>query len=854
MKRSLGDLLFSDILSNQYLSVLYLKLIDGYFRKILLKDCETEITEKEKTDLLRFADILSKSTMETKRDNHNNIAQSIVSMLSSLFLGDDAVNYYKGSVLSNVNNYLGLDKNTPDYYSRDMVEFLKEQSVREKYLVPCSNDLYFINMQRLAFERIKENDFYSFSAPTSMGKTFLIRMYIREQILNGVKQNFAIVVPSKALINEVSNNIICDLADNLREQGYRVVTSSASIDVNENCNYVMVYTQERLLHHLLKLPQVVIPCVFIDEAHKISNADGRSPFFYKALKVLQSQSYEIKVCFSCPNIPNPEVYLDTLGGPGNRASNRFTYSPVNQCKAIIDFNSDSCLLYNELAKKFEVCKLKPSIIFQKDASIVDVVDEIGRGQFNLIFCNSKREVVERAVEYCKKLENKPSKELDDLIEDIKDEIHEDCYLIKTLKKGVAYHVSYLPTNIKEKIEKLFRAGEITTVFCTSTLLEGVNFPADNLFIMLKSNSHWLKSYNRANFKNLMGRVGRVDLNLFGNVFCISQDNNAKEYTEAISQEIEKQELSLSELTLNRKKDIIKTLLDGKTTLAKRSTDNFNDLNFHRKVLSILLKEIVGNIEGVVSKSFDGLLTDNVRQGIKEAFERKKDIIPNDLLVTMDQVELLDHQIKKNALGFPEEVSHKNILAFLQSLYQIFKWENYEPKNELGGYRGLSYYALLANQWMNGFGMKQIIGFAIDHAKVHGVWYEYEGELKPFNNSDEQKNIVISDVLNNISDILQFKLSNYFQKFSERLMSFKGVQSLQNDWYEFIEFGTNNYIVIKLQKYGFSRDAANYIFREKNFAKSGETFKVFVNNIKPKKYLKEVEIIKFNHPEILVFSN
>ena len=815
-----------------------------------MSDFESRITEKEKIDLLRFADILSKSSIETKRDHHNNIAQSIASMLSNMYPDDETVNYYKGSILSSVNNYLGLDKNAPTYYNRNIVEFLKDQFLRSKYLVPCSDDLYFINMQRLAFERIKENDFYSFSAPTSMGKTFLIRMFIKEQVLNGIKQNFVIVVPSKALINEVSNNIILDLADNLKAFNYRVITTSASIEVNDDCNYIMVYTQERLLHHLLKLPQVVISCVFVDEAHKISNADGRSPFFYKALRVLQNQSYEIKVCFSCPNIPNPEVYLNVLDAPGNRASNRFVYSPVNQCKAVLDFNNDSCLVYNELSKQFEVCNLKPSTLFKEDASVIDVVGKIGKGQSNLIFCNSKREAVEWSVDYCRKLEDNPSVELEELILDIKEEIHEDCFLVKTLKKGVAYHVSYLPTNIKERIEQLYREGIVKTVFCTSTLLEGVNFPADNLFIMLKSRNSWLKPSSRANFKNLLGRVGRVDFNLFGNVFCISKDNNVEEYTEAISEDIENQELSLSELTLQRKKDIVNALSDGKTTLTKRSSDNFNDLSFHRKVLSILLREIIEDLSGVVSKSFEELLTDDLRQKVKESFKPKNEIIPNDLIVTVDQVELLDNQIRNNGLSYPEEVSHKEISTFLLKLYQIFNWGTYEPGNELGNSNRLRYYAGLANLWMNGFGMKQIIGNAMEYAENNGVYYEFERAKKEFDGSDEQKNIVINDVLDNVSGILQFKLSNYFQKFSEHLMKVKDVQSLQNDWHEYIEFGTKNYIVIKLQKLGFSRDAANYIYRKECYFKINEAFKVLVDKIEPKKYLREVDIIRYNHPEII----
>lgn len=43
-------------------------------------------------------------------------------------------------------------------------------------------------------------------------------------------------------------------------------------------------------------------------------------------------------------------------------------------------------------------------------------------------------------------------------------------------------MGYLPSTIRARIESLYKDGKIHTLFCTSTLLEGVNLPADNLFI------------------------------------------------------------------------------------------------------------------------------------------------------------------------------------------------------------------------------------------------------------------------------------------------------------------------------------------------------------------------------------
>ena len=55
-----------------------------------------------------------------------------------------------------------------------------------------------------------------------------MRTFIRERIKQGADCNFAIVVPTKALINEVSRAMFENLGDLLRENDYRIVTSAGT--------------------------------------------------------------------------------------------------------------------------------------------------------------------------------------------------------------------------------------------------------------------------------------------------------------------------------------------------------------------------------------------------------------------------------------------------------------------------------------------------------------------------------------------------------------------------------------------------------------------------------------------------
>ncbi len=63
---------------------------------------------------------------------------------------------------------------------------------------------------------------------------------------------------------------------------------------------------------------------------------------------------------------------------------------------------------------------------------------------------------------------------------ISKQVHPDYCLSTIVKKGIAYHFGKVPDGVRNKIEMAFCDGKINTLFCTSTLMEGVNLPADNM--------------------------------------------------------------------------------------------------------------------------------------------------------------------------------------------------------------------------------------------------------------------------------------------------------------------------------------------------------------------------------------
>lgn len=56
-----------------------------------------------------------------------------------------------------------------------------------------------------------------------------------------LRKNYALIVPTKALINEVRSKIIKDLEDNLEKCNYRVVSAASDIALNR-----IKYTEEQI--------------------------------------------------------------------------------------------------------------------------------------------------------------------------------------------------------------------------------------------------------------------------------------------------------------------------------------------------------------------------------------------------------------------------------------------------------------------------------------------------------------------------------------------------------------------------------------------------------------------------------
>lgn len=129
---TIGDILLDEVERSQYFQLLYEKLLTDYTLFLFAKPYN-KFTVTELKDILKFADILSKSNVTKYKSRHKKIAQDIVVTLTHIYKEKDKereiIDVYAREVLLAISNYIGVTKlpisSTP-YLREDVVSNLAD--------------------------------------------------------------------------------------------------------------------------------------------------------------------------------------------------------------------------------------------------------------------------------------------------------------------------------------------------------------------------------------------------------------------------------------------------------------------------------------------------------------------------------------------------------------------------------------------------------------------------------------------------------------------------------------------------------------------------------------------------------
>lgn len=345
-------------LIDPYLNELTRKLEYKYAHNFLYQKDDILLSEKEFDDVLRFADILSRSSEAEGR----NKAYKIISIMYDAYKDDMQFQYYANAILTKLGNFISLNIAVEKPEAVDTIETALEKQIKQVYQKVPFNDLIFTDPQYKLFEAMKDSNHYSFSGPTSFGKSFIMDAFIQHIITerHGI-DNIVVLVPTRALINQVSARLKRTILD----KNYKVLVHPVvpMIYRNRMLKYVFVITPERLIAYLGEKKNPVINYMFVDEAHKIiAEKDSRAPLYYHAILLAERKS--IKLYFASPNIPNAYIFLQLFEKSIDEQM-IIKESPVAQNRFFIDYiegngrmftETGEDIIFDDLGKKNKIIK------------------------------------------------------------------------------------------------------------------------------------------------------------------------------------------------------------------------------------------------------------------------------------------------------------------------------------------------------------------------------------------------------------------------------------------------------------------------------------------------------------------
>lgn len=779
--------------------------------------------------LLRYADILSHATSEHFRETSYTLIALLREYQELVGLSKRSskrVTAVASAVLVELGNFPGLrtlaggsDGEYSLPVSRGILRAAKEVLQATKH-----GKQTFTDTQYQITESMRGEDYFSFSGPTSLGKSFILKDAIFDIVQSSDLDQHCVVVlvPTKALIGQTATDLRKLLQD-VPEVNVATFPSLPRFLRQTYPRTIFVFTPERLLRYLAD-PKRDIDYLIIDEAQKvISKKDARSSLYYHAI-VEVTRRFATKLIFASPSIKNPDLFLELFGKATNGALS-VQERTVAQQRYFVDLIERE--QYYVSASNTERYLVDAVPIAQ---TVIELVRSLSGARKSIIYINSSARSADFAMDLAATLPEVQDDKIDKLIKFVKEHIHKDYYLVKTLKHGVAFHHGKMPQEVREKVETLFADPDsmLQFVACTSTLLEGVNLPAKNIFVL--NDTHGSRGFSKIDFENLAGRAGRLTYDFSGNVICVRHEQNSWKVG---SQElIPRGNPILAESFLvdpgrqTKPFTDIAKVLQGKP-LARSTTNDARRIV--EQYSSILLLHMLGKQQTPLRTLFmekvpegSKILDKSVAEfhGSIDVLRRSPGILPKYQNRVWDA-------LKFGAEGVlvptgTQEFTYELFEEVLKRIGNSYNWKREESggreplvPSEDPGYSGrLRYWATLMSYWVKGDPLVLVIQRTIAYYAKRGTitYHDYSKSPYPidavFNPSNAKHiNIIIESMMKDLENGLRFKIIGYLENYHDISVEVLGAQGAGVNIAKLVEYGTTDPKIINLQEVGFSRAVA-----------------------------------------------
>lgn len=344
----------------------------------------------------------------------------------------------------------------------DITETLEQNKYRNQLIESSANDNCYI-------------------APTSFGKSAMIV----ELIKNITSGKIFIIVPTKSLLTQ-TYKLISSFFTNRK-----VIFHDEMYDGEDS--FIAVFTQERALRLLKSQNNMQVDVLLIDEAHNLFESSSRSILLSRLIRRVRMRKPDSHLYYFSPLINDSN---NLKFEEQQRIETRKIQFNIKE-PDISEFRLDgSVYKYNRFLNEF--------FEQQEKTTVFSYIFSNAKNK-NFIYLRAPKKVEEFAGLLANTLTLSITKELEELAQVISQNVHEDFYCVELVKRGMLYIHGKLPDLIKEYLEFKFRTiNELNFIVANSVILEGVNLPIDNLYIL---NTH---SLGAKELTNLIGRVNRLN--------------------------------------------------------------------------------------------------------------------------------------------------------------------------------------------------------------------------------------------------------------------------------------------------------------------------------------------------------
>lgn len=638
-------------------------------------------------------------------------------------------------------------------------------------------------------KQIQERKFFSFSAPTSTGKSHILR-----ELILKLTDDIVIVLPSRALISEYLITVRKIV------EGYKdilVLQFIDDINTSKTRRRVYIITPERG-GELFKYRGRFNIGVFIFDEAQISEDGVRGLTFDAFVRRTERNFPNAKKVFVHPFVENPEAQLIKHGFTDNSSSHVFNQSAVGKIFIEFDNKSQSFSFFSPYINGSHLKKNKYKLysdivmdVLENGGSILIYVSK----QF--IYDQRYLEVFTQYIEKCPILVDPKALSIIVEVERLIGATGRNSELVNLMRKGIVIHHGSIPLAVRYLIELFANLHFARICFATSTLAQGVNIPFDIVWID-NLRFYGTEENKTLGLKNLIGRAGRTTEKIDSFEYGYVVVTNSKSFTDRFAEHTRLEELSVLENEgIEFSQDLEEFItavkegtIDEDYSLPETKTERLRSDEIHRTVEAILLLIFKGDrlITGDEYQKLDIQQRDSLKKAFARIFEISlgRELGSGEQSILSTAISVLLWQIQGK--------SFRTLLG-LRFSYLTKRSEQREIKRRFRS--GEINLPQRKRDLQNLIVKFSPIATQLPNLGVHAL-----PRFRNVSVLDIDYDLLVYDTYDYLDKVISFSLSDVYVATFDQYFAATG-DTRASDFVNFIKYGTSDPIEILLIRYGFS---------------------------------------------------